>query len=55
MVDGCTDHIPAKDREHFDVDRGGFIKPTKLCLEADPWHRIVKCPRSDCWRFTQPY
>jgi len=35
-------YIPAKDREHFDVDRSGFIKPVKLGIEADPWHRIVK-------------
>jgi len=35
-------YFPAKDREHFDVDCSGFIKPVWLGVEADPWHRIVK-------------
>ena len=35
-------YIPKAQRDQFDVDRSGFIKPIKLGVEKDPWHRIVK-------------
>lgn len=35
-------YIPKSERENFDVDRNGYIKPIKLGVEADPWHRILK-------------
>ena len=36
-------YISKSDRNQFtEVDRSGFLKPIKLGVAADPWHRIVK-------------
>ena len=35
-------YIRKADRDNFDVDRSGFLKPIKLGVKADPWHRVLK-------------
>lgn len=40
-------YIKNKERHKFaEIDRNGFIKPIKLGVEDDPWHRIVKAHAS---------
>ncbi|MDB3936456.1 hypothetical protein N9383_07070, partial [Granulosicoccus sp.] len=35
-------YIPKSERDLHQVDRSGFLKPFKLGVAADPWHRILK-------------